>query len=335
MRKATAIMSGETLSGAAIGPGPEPAGWSLPAVERHTGLSGHTLLDWERRYGFPSPRCDAAGLRHYPADQVQRLRWIRQVLEAGLAPDQVVPAAPDELARLVRALSAAVPDAPAADELRGRRREIVDRLVAHDVAGLHAALDGALAEVGLGRFVREFIAPLNAEVGDAWMQGRLEVYQEHLYTEAVQGRLRHALHRLSPTDAGRPGVLLTTTSGESHGLGLLMVEAVLRPAGCRCVSLGVQTPPWDVARAAAALQVDVVALSYSGMADPARIVEDLTELRRTLPSHVELWAGGSAALLHRRALDGVQAMTSLDEALEAAIAWRHRHPPSAVTGVRP
>ncbi len=312
-------------SAASPGPSPEdPARWSLAAAERDTGLSRDTLLDWESRYGFPVPARDSAGQRQYSSDQVQRLRSIRRALEAGHAADRVVPAAPDDLARL----AGAGPDRePPTSELQGTRRAVIERLIANDVAGLRGLLQRALADLGLSRFVHEFVAPLNVEVGDAWMQGRLEVFQEHLYTETVQGLLRRALHDLPATGAQRPVVLLTTAGGELHGLGLLMVEAVLRLKGCRCISLGVQTPLWDVVRAASALGADAVALSYTGAADPGRIVDDLTELRRKLPRMVDLWAGGSAAALHRHTIDGVLVAPDLGYAVEAVTAWRARERP--------
>ena len=45
-------------------------------------------------------------------------------------------------------------------------------------------------------------------------------------------------------------MLLTTLPNEQHGLGLLMVEALLVPEGVQCISLGPQTPLEDVRRAA-------------------------------------------------------------------------------------
>jgi DNA-binding transcriptional MerR regulator/methylmalonyl-CoA mutase cobalamin-binding subunit len=295
----------------------------LAAAERETGLSRATLLDWERRYGFPCPTRDPAGRRQYPADQIQRLRSIREALEAGHSPDQVVSAGDAELARLAN-MGSADPDGGPNDT----RRRAIERLVASDVVGLRDLLEQALAQRGLGGFVQDVVAPLNIEVGDAWMQGRLEIFQEHLYTETVQGLLRHALHGLPATGPGRPVVLLATASGEGHGLGLLMAEAVLRLAGCHCISLGLQTPLWDLVRAAAALEVDVLALGYTGAAEPGRVAEELAELRRKLPGEVELWAGGSSAVLRQRTIDGLRVVPDLGQAARAAEAWRHRRGPA-------
>lgn len=315
-------------------PGPHAAGCaarSLAAVEQETGLSKHTLLDWERRFGFPAPQRDASGQRQYPADQVERLHLVKHLLEAGHTVDRLVSMAPEEVARLAATAGriAAADDAQAADGPGLRRAAIVERVASTDVAGLRGGLTQALADLGLDRFVRELVAPLNGDIGDAWMQGRLELFQEHLYTETVQGVLRHALQGLPDRRPGRPLVLLTTTSDERHGLGLLMAQAVLQLEGCHCVSLGVQTPVWDIARAATSIGADVVALSHSGAADPSRVTETLGELRSKLPRAVELWVGGSAAVLRRQTVEGVRVMTQLEHAVTAVAAWRTRHPAAA------
>jgi len=62
----------------------------IAAVERETGLAKDTLRVWERRYGFPQPLRDAAGDRRYPPEQVQRLKLIARLLDAGQRPGKVV-----------------------------------------------------------------------------------------------------------------------------------------------------------------------------------------------------------------------------------------------------
>ncbi|NBW47360.1 MAG: MerR family transcriptional regulator, partial [Betaproteobacteria bacterium] len=59
---------------------------SIASVERDTGLSKDTLRVWERRYGFPQPTRDALGERAYPLEQVERLRLVKRLLDAGHRP---------------------------------------------------------------------------------------------------------------------------------------------------------------------------------------------------------------------------------------------------------
>jgi MerR family transcriptional regulator, light-induced transcriptional regulator len=304
----------------------KPVTLSIAAVERDTGLSKDTLRVWERRYGFPTPERDTLGERSYPFGQVERLRTIKRLLDAGHRPGRVVPMAPDDLERLAATMG--VPAQPREATVASAAPDLgsfLEALSRNDVEGLRRLLARALSRVGLGHFVLDVVAPLNVQVGEAWMQGRLEVFQEHLYTESLQVVLRNALHHLPPAGAGRPRVLLATVTGEPHGLGLLMAESVLALEGCRCVSLGVQTPVWDIVRAATALDAEIVALSYTGCTNPNGVIDGLTELRAKLPPTIDLWAGGSAPVLQRRAIDGVRVIPTLQQVSIALAEWHRAH----------
>ena len=303
-----------------------PITMSISAVERDTGLSKDTLRIWERRYGFPLPDRDTLGERSYPFEQVERLRTIKRLLDAGHRPGRIVAMASADLDRLSNAtgLRTAKAEPGAAARHSGDLIDFMAAIRQHDVEALRHTMARTLVRIGLGRFVLDVIAPLNGQVGEAWMQGRLEVFEEHLYTESVQVVLRNALHHLPAAGVGRPRVLLATVPGEPHGLGLLMAEAVLALEGCRCTSLGVQTPVWDIVRAAAALHSDVVALSYTGCTNPHQVTEGLTELRDKLPPQIEIWAGGSAPVLQRRAVNGVSALPSLNDLPPMLLKWHDR-----------
>jgi hypothetical protein len=174
---------------------------------------------------------------------------------------------------------------------------------------------------GIQRFVLETLASLNHAVGDAWMRGELAVFEEHLYTEHVQVALRTVINAF-PRQTGVPKVLLTTFPGEQHGVGLLMVEALLVPEGAQCVSLGVQTSIEDI-RARARVRCSrggaVVLRPF-----PVRQAGDgLAALRRQLPPKIALWAGGEMTRRVRKALPGVTLISDLSATLGALKAWRH------------
>lgn len=298
---------------------------SAPAVniagaERATGLSKDTLRAWERRYGFPTPQRDASGERLYSAQQIERLRLLKRLVDAGERPGRLVALPTEELEAKLRALPAAAvpgPGRPGVDEY-------IDILKSHDVDRLRHQLGRAREQFGLARFITDVVAPLNTRVGDGWMRGQLQVFEEHLYTESVQVLLREAIARLPVHLDAHPRVLLTTFTQEPHGLGLLMAEALMSLEGARCISLGTATPVWDIVLAAAAQRADIVALSFSGCMNPNQVVDGLAELRAKLPQAVELWAGGAAPALHRRPVAGVRAIATIDRVREELTAWRDR-----------
>ena len=70
---------------------------NISAVERDTGLGKDTLRVWERRYDFPQPVRDANGERLYPAEQVERLRQIKRLMDQGHRPGRLFAASAEEL----------------------------------------------------------------------------------------------------------------------------------------------------------------------------------------------------------------------------------------------
>ncbi len=301
----------------------KPLTLTIAAVERDTGLSKDTLRVWERRYGFPQPVRDAAGERAYPIDQVEKLRVVKRLMDGGHRPGRLVPMPFDDLQRLCDTTSDVSRHArggPSAPDLR----LYLDLIRSHDVDALRRRLLQAQMQLGLARFVVEVVAPLNTLVGDAWMRGQLEVFEEHGYVELIQVVLRAAMSGIAdPVPLDRPRVLLTTFPGEPHGLGLLMAEALFALEGARCVSLGVQTPLWDICLAAAAHRVDIVALGFTGCMNPNQVVDGLTELRSKLAPAVQVWVGGSAPVLHRRPVAGVTPLQSLPDIHAHVERWRH------------
>ena len=298
---------------------------SIAAVERDTGLSKDTLRVWERRYGFPVPGRDGIGERAYSLTEVEKLRIVKRLLDAGHRPGRIVPLAMEQLQELADQTVDQPLRQPEALLAMDGLREHLDLIRGHDARRLRLELMRLLSRVGVSRFVTEVVAPLNAAVGDAWIRGQLEIFEEHLYTETVQTVLRGAIASVpEPNDDSGPRVLLSTFPGEPHGLGLLMAEAMLALEGCRCVSLGVQTPVWDLVLAAKALRSDIVALSFTGCMGPNPIADGLAELRAKLAPNVAVWAGGSAPVLIRRPVAGVDAFGSLADVSAAIRNFRAR-----------
>lgn len=307
-------------------PRPSVITLSIAAVERDTGLSKDTLRVWERRYGFPTPGRDAVGERAYTLAQVEKLRIVKRLLDAGHRPGRIVPLETVAL-QLLADQTVDQPQRHSANAVAllglADLREHLALIRSHDLSALRSELMRLLARWGVARFVSEVVAPLNAAVGDAWIRGQMEVFEEHAYTELLQTVLRQAIAGIPVgTENQRPRVLLTSFPHEPHGLGLLMAEALLRLEGCLCVSLGVQTPVWDIVRAATAYRSDIVALSFTGCMNPNQVIDGLAELAAKLPPGVRVWAGGAAPVLHRRSVAGVLPLGNFDELAPELQRWR-------------
>src|SRR5574343_122227 len=295
--------------------------FNIAAVERDTGLSKDVLRMWERRYGFPVPERDANGERLYPAEQVERLRLIKRLMDQGHRPGKLITAPADELAALAprrpRETCVGLP-AGTAESLE----ELLDHIRRHDGPGFQQAMQQRLVRQGLQAFVQDTVAPLTRQIGEAWEDGSIEVFEEHLFTELTKRLLRQAIATLPASR--RPRVLLTSVPDEQHVLGLLMVEALLALEGAECIPLGTQMPLLDIGRAAEAHAANIVALSFS-IAFPQRQIGGLVQhLRQILPPTVALWVGGGG-IRRLAAQPGVALLPQLPDAITALQAWRGTH----------
>jgi len=302
-------------------------GFNIAAVERDTGLSKDVLRMWERRYGFPVPDRDDNGERSYPADQVDRLRLIKRLMDQGHRPGKLIATPTTELTAL--APRRTKPPAASTPAMAEELAELLAMIKQHDAAAYQQAMQQRLARQGLQRFVQDTVAPLTQQVGERWEDGSFEVFEEHLFTELTKRLLRQAISTL-PGGARAPRILLTSVPDEAHVLGLLMVELLFALEGAACIPLGTQMPLLEIGRAALAHRANIVALSFSGAFPQRQIPALLQQMRQILPEDTALWVGGSG-VARLGAMAGVAFMHTLDEAVAALTNWRLQHPVSPET----
>lgn len=288
----------------------------ITEVERQTGIRQATLRMWEKRYGFPQPLRDRHGDRVYPPNQVERLHAVRRLMDQGIRPGKIFSGAV--------ALDTTIAVHTAPDGVQAPYRRILGLLREYRVPELHALFEHGLMDLGLRRFVIEFLAPLSTEVGLAWNRGELPVRSEHLYAQLASAIL-HARQPVRAAGESRPKVLLATLTGESHALGILMVEAVLASLEADCIQLGADTPPLEVAAAAHEIGADIVALSFSSYFPRKSASRMLMALREALPPATAVWAGGEGAGGVRAQVTGVDVFDSLEAIAPALSGWRSLH----------
>ncbi len=305
---------------ASILPAPEAKGNTLlpiNAVERETGISKELLRMWERRYHFPNPERDGQGDRVYPADQINKLRIIRRLLDAGFRPGKIIALDMAALEELVSS-SHGNPSSTLPEHLE---TELLEILKSHDPYRVRQYLNHHMIRMGLQSFILDLVQYANTIVGDAWMSGKLEIYEEHLYTEELQTLIRQNIGNLQPASAS-PRIMLATAPEEIHSLGLLMVEALLRLDQVDAVSFGAQMPIRDIVQAAQKHKMDIVVLSFSAAFPSNRAIEFLEELRFRLPLSIQIWAGGGGLRNSRRQIEEVQMLSNLQSLHQSVSQWR-------------
>lgn len=285
--------------------------YTIGSVSIETGISKDILRKWESRYGFPRPVRHANGRRIYPLEQVARLTELKRLIDGGMRPAKALTEAGRDLATDGEANQVEAGSGACRSPFTARA---VDLLASCRLDDLRIMLERDLARRGLLSFLEETVAELNWAVGERWSDGSLRVFEEHAYSTLMHEILSRQVRCLA-SSSGQPGVLLTTPPGELHTLGLAMVKACFTEAGARCLDLGAQTPPEEVAAAVRAYGCQVVGLSISSTFPKRQVLGQLLRYRSLLPAECGLWVGGAGAGHLGRVPDGVRVFASLGPAL--------------------
>lgn len=287
--------------------------FKLASISQETGIAKEVLRKWETRYGFPVPLRDSSGHRVFTADQVSRLKLIKQLMNSGLRPGHLVPL--DE-ASLIKLAGASQTESDLPLPLSPELQHLMTSLPFRDPVLLRVTLKSEIERTGLEQFLLNSMPALSQFVGEAWANKVISVSDEHLYAEIMQNLLRAEIAKLVPVKTG-PRILLTTLTGELHTLGLLMLEASFTPHGGRCVSLGAQLPLSDIVIAIETHKAEIVCLSFSAVFPKKTIIPLLKKLRILVPSEVEIWVGGVGSLALERSPRGIVMMANLMDGITA------------------
>ena len=280
--------------------------YSIGVVERDTGIGRDTLRVWERRYGFPDPVRNAKGERSYPEMQLRRLQRIRRLLDRGMRPGKLLPLSEEALDELEASLQ---PDQ--AGQANETVSAMLDAIRAADAGQITDLLQMQYEKQGMQRFILDTVIPLLNTVGELWLGGKLQVFQEHFLSEQLI-RFLNAEIAAMQKGTGKPLVLLATLPGEEHTLGLLMVAAMLSSRGISTINLGGEVPMDQIGRAVEQFHADAVGITFSGAYQYKNIRAHLLELRELIADDVDIWTGGEGVRRLRKLPAGITKFKSLE-----------------------
>lgn len=293
----------------------------IAVVTHRTRLSPELLRAWERRYAAVTPQRSATGRRLYSDDDIERLRLLKLLTDAGRRISDVA-ALPltglrrleqeDIESRLGREAAGAQP-APASRSAQERAEQ--SALLARALAAVEAldrrALEAVLGEAAVALSPRalrsDFIAPLMNIIGQRWHEGSLRVAHEHLASAVVQAFV-FTLQQRRPLSPTAPRIVAGTLSGQHHELGVLLAGAEAMEEGWDLTYLGAGLPPEEIAAAARLRAAQAVVLGFTVADDAARIQQELRWLRELLGPTVQLYLGGPTAPSQREFLASIGAV---------------------------
>ncbi len=282
---------------------------SIRVASQRTGLSGHVIRIWEKRYGAVEPARTESKRRLYSDQEVARLRLLKEVTQSGHSIGTVARLSEDQLRKLLSETTVRLLPSSASEVHRTDQEWIAScmRFVKSlDQDGLTHELRDAFLEFGHQGFLVRIAAPLAQALGTAWQQGEITAAHEHFASAHLKHFLNDRSRYASPHPAA-PSILIGTPSGQIHELGATIAAAAAANAGWKTLYLGTNLPAAEMASAAIQNKCCAVALSVVYPEADPQVSSELTALRRYLPPSIKIVVGGRAARSYSDVLTEIQA----------------------------
>ncbi|MGH3876036.1 MAG: MerR family transcriptional regulator [Actinophytocola sp.] len=223
--------------------GDGPAGrsaWTAGQVARHLRIAESTLRSWHRRYGVGPQASRPGSYRRYTAEDVERLRHMRDLISAGMLPSEAAGTISTPVPR---------PLEEALDEVLAAARDL-------DNSRCLATIEHSLAARGVVEVWERLCRPAMLAI-DADQRADSDcVDREHVLSWAIAA----ALHRVDRPAADGPRTLLACTEAEQHTLPLEALAAALAERRQTVRMLGAAVPTPTLVHAVAAARPDAVVL---------------------------------------------------------------------------
>lgn len=249
------------------------------------------LRAWERRYRAVTPQRSEGDQRLYSDRDLERLALLSAAVGNGRRIGRVVELETEELAELVRGDRRAVAKGSLPSAVLGAAREAVEAI---EPVVLEKILRRAALSLPWLVLADEVLEPLIGALEEGAGDMTASPAALEIAAMKVRGFLTWLLEVADPgSEAARPGVVVAGGEGTWDELGALLVSAEMVLGGRRAVVLRGGLPPSEVARAAGALDVEIVVRWAWGSRGRATLeVEELGAVSEALADGVKLIAGG-------------------------------------------
>ncbi len=295
--------------------------YAIGTAARLAGIPPETLRIWERRYQLLEPGRTGGGHRLYSEDDVQLLRSVKRLVDAGMRIGAVAALGHDQIraeAARLGPLETTVQEqaSPLIDEIIEAARALDERRVAQ-------LLDRPLLLASGEEVVRTLYLRLLQRVGELWHRGQVGIAVEHFLEKMVTARVLAVLQS-TPQPAGGHLALCACPAGERHEVGLFAAALTLKVGGFPVTILGGDVPADDLKAAVetTAPAFMVLAITNPMATEPAMSLRDALEgdsLRR-----VPLILGGGAARAFALSLQRQAAVVDrIEDVVDTAKALAH------------
>jgi DNA-binding transcriptional MerR regulator len=215
--------------------------YSVAQVEGLTGIKGHTLRVWERRYSFLEPERTETNIRYYSDQQLRQLLNIAVLIRHGIRISAIDKMSEDQIyAEVVSILEN--PESAVDDDIN---RLTIAMLELNEQEFINI-FQVQIMRKGLLNTIKDLIYPFLNLVGVLWTTKKAMPAQEHFVSNLIRQKIIAAIDSLPQPTNNAPAIIMFLLEGEEHEIGLLLASYIAQDLGFRVYYLGQNVPTENI-----------------------------------------------------------------------------------------
>ena len=213
--------------------------YSIKELENYSGTKAHTIRIWEQRYNLLSPKRTPTGIRYYNDDDLKKILAIAVLLKSGYKISKVAKLTKDELnLELSKIEENNIDD-------NTKYEKYINSLLASGILfnekEFNYHFNKAQELFDLLEIYENIIYPLLMKIGAMWGKDDMNPIQEHFISNLIRQKILKAIDELEEPNSNRE-IILFLPEKETHEIGLLIANFILKKEGLKTYYFGQQTP---------------------------------------------------------------------------------------------
>jgi len=213
--------------------------YSIKELENYSGIKAHTIRIWEQRYNLLSPKRTPTGIRYYNDEDLKKILAISVLLKSGYKISKVAKLTKDELNLELSKIEDNNVDN------NTKYEKYINSLLAAGILfnekEFNYHFKKAQELFDLLEIYENIIYPLLMKIGAMWGKDDMNPIQEHFISNLIRQKILKAIDELEEPNSNRE-IILFLPEKETHEIGLLIANFILKKEGLKTFYFGQQTP---------------------------------------------------------------------------------------------
>lgn len=213
--------------------------YSIKELENYSGIKAHTIRIWEQRYNLLSPKRTPTGIRYYNDEDLKKILAISVLLKSGYKISKVAKLSKDELNLELSKIEDNNIDN------NTKYEKYINSLLAAGILfnekEFNYHFKKAQELFDLLEIYENIIYPLLMKIGAMWGKDDMNPIQEHFISNLIRQKILKAIDEIEEPNSNRE-IILFLPEKETHEIGLLIANFILKKEGLKTFYFGQQTP---------------------------------------------------------------------------------------------